>query len=80
MTAQADFVQPARKAVEHQAGQREDQVGAALAAHWNGLKLVEGQHFALNTASVSLLRINPHHPDWRIIELWNEVPASNPRT
>lgn len=52
------------------------QFGAALAARWIGLMLVEGQHFALNTASVSLLGIDPHHPHRRIIELWNEVPRA----
>jgi probable phosphoglycerate mutase len=56
------------------------QFGAALAARWIGLLLVKGQHLALNTASVSLLGIDPHHPDRRTIELWNELPASNPRT
>jgi probable phosphoglycerate mutase len=55
------------------------QFGAALAARWIGLMLVEGQHFALNTASVSLLGIDPHHPDRRIIELWNEVPRAQPK-
>lgn len=55
------------------------QFGAALAARWIGLKLVEGQHFALNTGSVSLLGIDPHHPDRRIIELWNEVPCAQPK-
>lgn len=44
----------------------------ALAVRWIGLKLVEGQHFALHTASVSLLGIDAHHADRRIIELWNE--------
>jgi len=52
------------------------QFGAALAARWIGLMLVEGQHFALNTASVSLLGIDPHHPNRRTIELWNEVPRA----
>jgi probable phosphoglycerate mutase len=56
------------------------QFGAALAVRWIGLMLVEGRHFALNTASVSLLGIDAHHPDRRTIELWNELPASNPRT
>ena len=54
------------------------QFGAALAARWIGLMLVEGQHFALNTGSVSLLGIDPRHPDRRIIELWNEVPRAQP--
>lgn len=51
------------------------QFGAALAARWIGLPLVEGLHFALHTASVSLLSIAAHHPDRRVIELWNEQPA-----
>lgn len=55
------------------------QFGAALAARWIGLMLVEGQHFALNTASVSLLSIDPHHPDRHTIELWNEVPRAQPK-
>lgn len=55
------------------------QFGAALAARWIGLMLVEGQHFALNTASVSLLGIDPRHPDRRIIELWNELPRAQPK-
>ena len=56
------------------------QFGAALAVRWTGLALVEGQHFGLYTASVSLLGIDPHHPDRRIIELWNEsrTPPSSP--
>ena len=49
------------------------QFGAALAARWIGLALVEGQHFALHAASVSLLGCDPHHPDRRTIELWNEI-------
>ena len=56
------------------------QFGAALAARWIGLMRVQGQHFALNTASVSLLGIDPHHAERHTIELWNELPASNPRT
>ncbi|MBC7480765.1 MAG: hypothetical protein H7337_02345 [Rhizobacter sp.] len=39
---------------------------------------VEGEHLALNTASVSLLGINPHNPDRRTIELWNEAPLPTP--
>ena len=56
------------------------QFGAALAVRWTGLALVEGQHFALHTASVSLLGIDPRHPDRRTIELWNEsrTPPSSP--
>jgi broad specificity phosphatase PhoE len=48
------------------------QFGAALAVRWIGLALLEGQHFPLHSASVSLLGIDPHHPNQRTIELWNE--------
>lgn len=51
------------------------QFGAALAVRWIGLALVEGQHFALHTASVSGLGIDPHHRDRHTIELWNEHPT-----
>jgi broad specificity phosphatase PhoE len=45
---------------------------AALVARWIGLALVEGQHFALSTASVCLLGIDADHDERRIIALWNE--------
>jgi len=51
------------------------QFGAALAVRWIGLALVEGQHFALHTASVSELGMDPHHQDRHTIELWNEHPT-----
>jgi broad specificity phosphatase PhoE len=57
--------------------------GAALAARWIGLALIEGQHFALSTASVSLLGIDTQHADRRIIQLWNErqtTPSSSTPT
>ena len=53
------------------------QFGAALAARWIGLALIEGQHFALQPASVSLLGIDAHHADRRVIELWNECPEAS---
>jgi broad specificity phosphatase PhoE len=56
------------------------QFGAAFAARWIGLALVEGQHFALHTASVSLLGTDPQHPDRRVIESWNERPTSPSRS
>ena len=55
------------------------QFGAALAARWIGLPLIEGQHFALRTASLSILGYEPLHPDRRLIELWNEPAASTRR-
>lgn len=54
------------------------QFGAALAVRWIGLDLIEGQHFPLNPASVSLLGTNHHPADRRVIELWNESPRALP--
>ncbi|MBC7437841.1 MAG: histidine phosphatase family protein [Bdellovibrionales bacterium] len=50
------------------------QFGAALAARWIGLALIEGQHFTLHPASVSLLGTDAHHADRRVLKLWNECP------
>jgi probable phosphoglycerate mutase len=52
------------------------QFGVALATRWIELPLIEGHHFTLHPASVSLLGTNPHHADRRVIELWNECPSS----
>lgn len=49
--------------------------GAALAARWIELALVEGQHFTLYPASVSVLGSDARHANRRIIELWNESPT-----
>lgn len=49
------------------------QVGGALAARWIGLPLIAGQHFALHTASLSILGHEASHPSRRVIELWNEI-------
>ncbi len=51
------------------------QFGVALATRWIELPLIEGHHFTLHPASVSLLGTNPRHGDRRVIELWNECPA-----
>lgn len=52
------------------------QFGAALAARWIGLPLIEGRHFALHPASLSILGHEAPHPDRRMIELWNATPTS----
>lgn len=44
---------------------------AVLAARWIGLPVVEGRHFPLVTASLSILDHDPHHPEVPAIELWN---------
>ncbi len=49
---------------------------AALAARWLGLAVAEGQHFYLDTASLSILGYSAGHPDVRVIALWNAVPAA----
>lgn len=50
----------------------------ALAVRWIGLALVEGQHFALHLASVSLLGMAAHRPELRVIDFWNELPGHLP--
>ena len=52
------------------------QFGCVLAARWIGLTAVEGQHFALGPASLSILGHEESHPKTRVIALWNAVPAS----
>jgi probable phosphoglycerate mutase len=47
------------------------QFGCALAARWIGLPLIEARHFALGTASLSILGHDPHHPEVAVIALWN---------
>ncbi|MEO6091713.1 MAG: histidine phosphatase family protein [Novosphingobium sp.] len=49
--------------------------GCALAARWIGLPILEGQHFTLDPASVSVLGPKPGHPQVRVIESWNNRPA-----
>jgi probable phosphoglycerate mutase len=51
------------------------QFGASLAARWIGLPIINGQHFVLHTASVSMLGHDPSHPHVRVIALWNDVVA-----
>jgi broad specificity phosphatase PhoE len=50
------------------------QFGLALAARWIGLPVAKGQHFTLDTASLSILGHNPAHPEVRVIALWNATP------
>jgi probable phosphoglycerate mutase len=51
------------------------QFGCVLAVRWIGLPTIEGQHFALGSASLSILGHEPDHPKVRVIALWNAVPA-----
>jgi probable phosphoglycerate mutase len=49
------------------------QFGAALAARWIGLAVIEAQHFALSPASLSILAHEAGHPKVPVIALWNAV-------
>jgi broad specificity phosphatase PhoE len=53
------------------------QIGSAIAARWIGLAVVEAQHFALGTASLSILSLDPHHPGVPVIALWNAACREN---
>jgi probable phosphoglycerate mutase len=50
--------------------------GSVLAARWIGLAVIEGQHFALGSGSLSILTTDARHPDVPVIGLWNFVPSS----
>ena len=49
------------------------QFGCALAARWIGLQVIEGQHFLIYAASLSILGYNPSHPEVRVISMWNDA-------
>jgi broad specificity phosphatase PhoE len=51
------------------------QFGCVLAARWIGMPTLDGQHFMLSAASLSILGFEPSHPDVPVIALWNAVPA-----
>jgi probable phosphoglycerate mutase len=45
--------------------------GRVLAARWIGLPVAQGQHLALDPASISILGFEAGHPHNRVIALWN---------
>jgi len=45
--------------------------GRVLAARWIGLPLAQGQHFAIDSASISIFGFEKGHPQRRVIRLWN---------
>ena len=49
--------------------------GAVLASRWIGLSVIEGRHFPLAPCSVSVLGFAVHHPEDRVIDLWNATPG-----
>jgi len=55
------------------------QFGSALAARWIDLPVVDGQHFALGPASLSILAHDAHHTAAvRVVELWNAAVGRPP--
>ncbi|MGO9543587.1 MAG: histidine phosphatase family protein [Rhodomicrobium sp.] len=52
------------------------QFGCVLAARWIGMTAIEGQHFVLGPASLSILGHEASHPETQVISLWNAVQAS----
>jgi probable phosphoglycerate mutase len=52
------------------------QFSRVVAAQWIGLPVVDSQHFALGTASLSVLSFDPAHPEVRVVELWNAAPTT----
>jgi len=51
------------------------QFSRALATRWIELSVAESQHLSMGTASLSILGFDPHHPEVRVIELWNANPG-----
>ena len=51
------------------------QFGRLLAARWIGLPVQQGQHFAIDPASVGILGSETGHPHRRVIALWNATVA-----
>ena len=45
--------------------------GCVLAVRWIGLPVIEGQHFLLGTASLSVLGYEPSRPEVPVVTLWN---------
>jgi broad specificity phosphatase PhoE len=51
------------------------QFGRVLAARWIGLPVIQGQHFAIDPASTSILSFEADHPQRRVISLWNAAAS-----
>ncbi len=50
-------------------------LGLALSARWILLPIEQGQHFQLDTGSLSILRNDASRPEPRAVALWNATPA-----
>lgn len=53
------------------------QFGRVLAARWIGLPVAQGQHFAIDPASIGILGFESAHPHRRVISLWNARPGTS---
>jgi broad specificity phosphatase PhoE len=53
------------------------QFGRVLAARWIGLPVAQGQHFAIDPASIGILSFESAPPHRRIISLWNARPGTS---
>jgi probable phosphoglycerate mutase len=51
------------------------QFGRVLAVRWIGLAATQGQHFAIDPASISILGFETDHAERRIISLWNAAAS-----
>lgn len=51
------------------------QFACSLAARWIGLDIGQAEHFALDTASISVLGHSHSRPETRVITMWNFAPG-----
>lgn len=52
------------------------QFGRVLVARWIGLPPLQGQHFAIDPASIGILGFESAHPQRRIVSLWNAAAGT----
>ena len=52
--------------------------GRVLGVRWIGLPVIEGQHFLLGAAALSILGRDPGRPEVPVIELWNHAASGIP--
>ncbi len=52
------------------------QFGSALAVRWIELAVIQGQHFALGPATISIMAHDIDHPTVPVISLWNSAACA----
>lgn len=55
------------------------QFGRVLAARWIGSVVSQGQHFAIDPASIGILGFETAHPHRRVVSLWNAAASGGLR-